>query len=51
MSNKPVAVFAASPLILCALCGMLGQSLYAPRLSAQTWELPQGMDYNSDSQA
>jgi len=43
MLKKSISVFVVSRPILCALCGLLGQFLFAPHLSAQTWDLPQGM--------
>ena len=43
MLKKSISVFVVSRPILCALCGLLGQFLLAPRVSAQTWDLPQGM--------
>lgn len=43
MFNKSVAVFVVRSVILFALGAVLCQCLYAPSLSAQTWELPQGL--------
>jgi hypothetical protein len=43
MFSKSVAAFAARSVILFALCGILGQSLYVFSLSAQTGEAPQSL--------
>jgi hypothetical protein len=43
MSNKSISAFVVSRLILWALSGLLGQSLLAPCMPAQTGDLPQGL--------
>jgi hypothetical protein len=43
MLNKSISVFVVSRLISCVLCGLLGQSLLAPSVSAQAGGLPPGM--------
>jgi len=43
MLNKSFSVFVVSRLIMCALCGLLGESLPVPCMSAPTGDLPQGL--------
>ncbi|MGO8786399.1 MAG: hypothetical protein ACLQVL_03315 [Terriglobia bacterium] len=42
MLNRTISVFAVGRLIFLTISGLIGQSLLAPSLSAQTWSLPQG---------